>query len=159
MIETQIGVVLLLAPVLAIAVIDARYLVIPNALSLFMLASGIVFVTITDASSLKDACIGVLVGGMTSYAISEIFVRVRGYKGLGLGDVKLVAAGGAWVGWLGLAPTLFLAATTALVYVAIRCIAVGGFDQKTRIPFAPFLGGAIFVIWLLQKFGFSPWIA
>lgn len=154
-----IGATLLLVPIVASALIDVRRLIIPNELNLFILVSGIAFYIATDASFLRSSIIGVLLGGFIPYMISRIFTRVRGYPGLGMGDVKFIAAAGAWIGWMGLPPMLLLAATAALISVGIKYFLSDDFSLQTRIPFAPFLGGATFSIWILQTMNISPWIA
>jgi leader peptidase (prepilin peptidase)/N-methyltransferase len=65
---------------------------------------------------------------------------------MGLGDVKLVAAIGTFVGWQG---TLFTIAGGAFVGAAfgIVSIALGQRERSAKIPFGPYLAVAA-VIWL-----------
>ncbi len=67
---------------------------------------------------------------------------MRGRVGLGLGDAKLLAAGGAWLGVALLPDVLLVSALAGL------CWAVG--RRRSRIAFGPFLAGGIWVVWLYQ---------
>jgi leader peptidase (prepilin peptidase)/N-methyltransferase len=61
--------------------------------------------------SLGDALIGAAVGAGLIYGTAAIYLRLRGVEGMGLGDVKLMAMVGAFLG----APlTLFVLATASI---------------------------------------------
>ena len=57
--------------------------------------------------------------------------RLRGREGLGLGDAKLLAAGGAWLGWTQLAPVVLIACACALAYVAGTAIPDARVGERT----------------------------
>jgi leader peptidase (prepilin peptidase) / N-methyltransferase len=94
---------------------------------------------------------GAVLGGGLFYAIRAGHAALRGAVGLGLGDVKLAAAGGAWVGLDGLGNVVLLAAVAALAGVLIlsrwRGRPVGA---ATRVPFGLFLAPAIWIVWAAQ---------
>ena len=46
-----------------------------------------------------SSLIGLIVGGGFLFAIAEAYYRFRGQEGLGMGDVKLLAMIGAFLGW------------------------------------------------------------
>lgn len=85
----------LAATLLAAAVIDARWLVIPDlhvaAVALLALANPL-------ALPRQDMALGALVGGGLLLAARALFLRYRGVEALGLGDVKLMAALGCLAG-------------------------------------------------------------
>ena len=76
---------------------------------------------------------------------------LRGRDGLGLGDVKLAGAAGAWLSLPMLSISIEIAAVTALAaYVLrqrkrVRVLSAGG-----RIPFGAFFGPAIWLGWMLN---------
>jgi len=80
--------------------------------------------------------------------IAELFYRWRGVHGLGLGDAKLFAASGAWVGLDGMASVLVLASGSALVIALLVPLLGVSVARDTRIPFGPFLAGGTWLVWL-----------
>jgi leader peptidase (prepilin peptidase)/N-methyltransferase len=76
--------------------------------------------------------------------LGAVFRRLRGREGLGQGDAKLLAAGGAWVGAWQLPDVLLAAACSALAYAFRK----GKPDAAERIPFGPFLAAGIWLMWL-----------
>ena len=72
---------------------------------------------------------------------------MRGRDGLGGGDAKLLAAGGAWVGISGLPTVLFAGAGTALIAAGILILAVYRLRRDTALPFGPFLALGIWFVW------------
>jgi len=74
--------------------------------------------------------------------------RLRGVEGLGLGDVKLAAAIGAWLP-LGLVPLCFaLASSAALASIAFRA---PGSDLRTlRVPFGAYLCPALWLLYFVS---------
>jgi len=79
--------------------------------------------------------------------VREAFFRFRGVDGLGLGDVKLAAAGGIWLGAELFATAVMIAAFGALAFVAVRTVREGPWPASRRIPFALYLAPAIWVCW------------
>jgi prepilin signal peptidase PulO-like enzyme (type II secretory pathway) len=47
----------------------------------------------------KASLIGLIAGGGLLFAIAEAWYRFRGIEGLGMGDVKMLAMIGAFLGW------------------------------------------------------------
>jgi leader peptidase (prepilin peptidase)/N-methyltransferase len=67
---------------------------------------------------------------------------------LGLGDAKLLAAAGAWLGWPAL-PGLVAAAAAGALAVALARAALGErLAAATRIAFGPYLALALWLFWL-----------
>jgi leader peptidase (prepilin peptidase)/N-methyltransferase len=141
---------------LAIAVIDWRSYTIPDVLSLpaiplGLLASGALVDPARDHLVSLDHVIGAGLGAASFWLVREGYWRLRRREGLGLGDVKLAAAGGAWTGWEQLADVVLLAAAAALAFAAV--LAIAGrmtLTSSDRIPFGTFLAPAIWAAWLLH---------
>ncbi|MBA1687213.1 prepilin peptidase, partial [Escherichia coli] len=66
--------------------------------------------------------------------------------GLGYGDVKFLAALGAWHTWTFLPRLVFLAASFACGAVVIGLLMRGKESLKNPLPFGPFLAAAGFVV-------------
>jgi leader peptidase (prepilin peptidase)/N-methyltransferase len=142
---------------LAIAAIDARRFIVPDVLSLpaiplGLLASGSLHdPALPDLVSL-DHVIGALTGGAGFWLVREAYWRLRGREGLGLGDVKLAAAAGAWTGWQDLTNVVLVAAATALSLALARALLRGtSLSATERIAFGTFLAPAIWIVWVLGR--------
>jgi leader peptidase (prepilin peptidase)/N-methyltransferase len=92
--------------------------------------------------------IGVLIALLLFYAVAVVYQRVRHQEGLGLGDVKLAGAAGAWLGWQALPYVVLLACALGLVWVGVAIMRRGREAVQERIPFGIALCFAIWVIWL-----------
>ena len=89
-------------------------------------------------------------------AFRVAYRRIRGREGLGLGDIKLAAVAGAWLGWALAGLAVDIAALSALGAVLIRALRGQRIAATTRIPFALFFGPAIWLAWLLETLSLRP---
>ncbi len=143
---------------LAIAVVDAQRFTIPDILSLptipgGLLASGYLLDSWSSQLVSLDHVIGACLGAAGFWLVREVYWRLRRREGLGLGDVKLAAAGGAWVGWEHLADVVLLAAAGALSFaIALALVRRGRLSGSERIPFGTFLAPSIWVVWCLGAY-------
>ena len=85
---------------------------------------------------------------MVFLAIGEVYRRIRGRIGLGMGDVKLFAALGCWTGWQGLPGIILHAALASLIWALLLRLAGRRITATTRLPFGPFLCLAGWLVWL-----------
>ena len=135
---------------IAIAVIDARFFIIPNELSAaaFVLALAHAAALAPDAiwGAVAAALIRAAVLGLLFYGMRALYQRIRGREGLGLGDVKLAAAIGAWLP-AETVPFCFAVATAAaLGFVLLSGLRGRAVARTTRIPFGAFLCPALWVV-------------
>ncbi len=148
----------LLFSMLLVILIDYRHLIIPNVLSLpaipLGLAAALFTFPIPWADIISDHLLAAAVAGGVSYAVRYIYRRLRGVEGLGMGDVKLAAAAGAWVGLDFLAMTCLFATLAALSAVLIRRLVSepGSVSLTAAIPFGSFIAPAIVIMWLFRVF-------
>ena len=101
---------------LVLAWIDARHFYLPDALTLPLIASGLVFSWIADPGGWWAYAGGALLGFAVFAGIARLYRAFRGVEGLGLGDAKLFAAAGAWLSWWGLPSVLLIAALSGLLF-------------------------------------------
>ncbi|MCJ2032078.1 A24 family peptidase [Methylobacterium sp. J-043] len=126
-----------------IALIDIRHGIIPNTLNACLFALGLGFVAMDGTGEPLMAMAHALVAGCVAFALlygfREAYAYARGRTGLGLGDVKFIAAATPLVGLSGLPTMMLLASLTGLS--AIGCATLLGFPitRTTRLPFGPFL--------------------
>ena len=99
---------------LILSLIDLRHFVLPDALTLPLLWTGLLINVWGYFAVLQDAVIGAVLGYLSLWSIYWLFKLLRGKEGLGYGDFKLTAAVGAWLGWQALPAVVFIAAIGGL---------------------------------------------
>lgn len=144
---------------LAIAAIDAERFIIPDWLSLPTIPAGLAYAWANDAAPparLLEHLIAMTLGGLALYLIREAYFRYRAREGLGLGDVKLALAAGAWTGLAGLGHVLLLASILAICCVlALNARNLAALKAATPIAFGVFLAPAIWIVWFAGKQGLT----
>jgi leader peptidase (prepilin peptidase)/N-methyltransferase len=96
--------------------------------------------------SFADAVLGAAVASGLLWLVAEGYFRLRGREGMGLGDVKMMAMAGAFLGVQRALLTILLGSLLgSLIGVAI--IGVGRKGADFELPFGTFLGaGALLVV-------------
>lgn len=133
---------------LALAWIDLRRWVLPDTLTLPLVAAGLMAAALWARQDLIDRTLGVACGYFALRAAAWAYRYLRGRDGLGGGDAKLVAAAGAWVGASGLPSVVFGAAAAALGTAAAIALAGRVVRRDTALPFGPFLALTAWFVWL-----------
>lgn len=136
-----------------IAVVDAEHFWLPDVLTLPLLTIGLAAAAILPTGSLLHAAIGAAVGFLGLWLLATAYRHLRQRDGLGGGDPILLAAGGAWVGWIGLPSVLLWASAAALSLVAARLLTGRAVSGQDRLPFGPFLAIGIWMTWLIGPLG------
>lgn len=128
---------------LVLGVIDLRHRILPNVITLPGTAAGLVLSAGLPPGP-GDALAGAAVGAGVLLAIAGLYHRIRGIEGVGMGDVKMLAMIGAFLGWQAVLLTLLMASLLgSLAGVAI--VAAGRGDARYPLPFGSFLAVAAFV--------------
>jgi leader peptidase (prepilin peptidase)/N-methyltransferase len=133
---------------LALASIDFRHYLLPDFLTLPLVPLGLLAAWLTDPSTVVDGLIGAASGLSFVIALRYVYGLIRHREGIGLGDAKLMAAAGAWVGWMGLPSVVMIAASSGLVFAAGLGLAGRGVSATDRIPFGVFLSLGLWIVWL-----------
>lgn len=153
------------ASVVALIFIDAEHMILPNVITypllVFALIVRFVFPLFSGATFFADiksfplnrledypvwmvsmlgAILGALVGGGSLWLVGEIWKRLRGVDAMGLGDVKMMFAVGALLGWRLAIISIFLGAFSGAVIGAVVVARQKDRDFQTQIPFGIFLG-------------------
>jgi leader peptidase (prepilin peptidase)/N-methyltransferase len=111
--------------------------------------------------SLIGALLGAIAGGGFLWIVGEAWKRLRGVEAMGLGDVKMMAAVGALLGWRLTLLSIFLGAFSGALIGAILVARQKDRDLQTQIPFGIFLGigsivsflfGERLIAWYLSTF-------
>jgi prepilin signal peptidase PulO-like enzyme (type II secretory pathway) len=132
---------------IALAWIDLRRGILPDLLTLSLLWLGLLSNAALHWVSLLDAVWGAVLGYLILWLVYWAFRWARHKEGLGFGDLKFLAALGAWFGWQALPGLLCVASvTTLLVLLGLKIFKK--YPSHPRIPFGPglaFAGGCFFV--------------
>jgi leader peptidase (prepilin peptidase)/N-methyltransferase len=133
---------------LALAWIDAEWLILPDALTLPLLLAGLGATWLVEPDALADSVFGAALGWLVFAALAAGYRALRGRDGLGGGDAKLLAAAGAWLGWQALPDVMLLAALAALAVTATLQLARRQKLGGGRLAFGPWLALATWLVWL-----------
>lgn len=111
--------------------------------------------------SLAGALFGALVGGGSLWLVGELWKRLRGVEAMGLGDVKMMFAVGALLGWRLTLFTIFIGAFAGALIGIVVVMRSKEKDFQAQLPFGIFLGigsvvallfGERMIAWYLEKF-------
>ncbi len=138
----------LMSALVALSTIDLYHHRLPDLLTLPLVLAGLTFSVAIRNDDALERSIAAVLGYAVLFAVAEVYERLRHRPGLGLGDAKLFAGAGAWVGLAGLPAVLLLAAGAALSAVLLAALFGKQATLSTRIPFGPFLAFGIWIVWL-----------
>lgn len=125
---------------------DWRNTLLPDCLNCPLLWAGLLFNLICLPQSLPDAVLGAAIGYGLFSLFYWLYRVLRGYEGLGYGDVKLLAALGAWHGWQSISAIVLIASLSGLSVAGVFVLKGSVKDKKTPLPFGPFLVAAGFCV-------------
>jgi leader peptidase (prepilin peptidase)/N-methyltransferase len=137
---------------IVLAWIDIRHGIIPDWLNLAIAGLGLSKLLIVDGPlpGLEAACEGAAIGA-TFWLLRRLYFAFRKIQGLGLGDVKFLAAAGIWIGVAGLPMLLLVAALTALACAGVMQLAGRQLTGQTAMSFGPFLALGLLFTTALQQ--------
>jgi leader peptidase (prepilin peptidase)/N-methyltransferase len=117
--------------------IDLEHQLLPNAITLPGIAIGFVLSFFSGPGPLASL-IGIVVGGGILYAIAAGYYLLRKEEGMGMGDVKMLAMVGAFLGWKAVLLTLVLSSFAGAV-IGVGIIAWHRGNLRYALPFGTFL--------------------
>ena len=142
--------ILLFVILALIAVIDFLSFRIPNILNLLLAITGGVwqFISIGSQLQLVYQVLFAICLLLVFYSVQKLHSRMTGKLGLGMGDVKMVGAAGLWISPFNFPVFVFIASLGGLVFGLLK----KGAENTTLIPFGPFLGLSLFVVWIWEVY-------
>jgi leader peptidase (prepilin peptidase)/N-methyltransferase len=137
---------------LLLAWIDLRQGIIPDWLNLAIAILGAVRAASIGGWPLAAELVieGVLIGA-SIWLLRWLYFQLRKVQGLGLGDVKLLAASAIWVGMAGVPVQLLIAALSALAAALVLHLVGNRMTRHTALPFGPFLALGLLIVIVLQQ--------
>lgn len=133
------------------SVTDLRVRRLPNVLTLGVAVLGGLLAWLRGPSALLEGAVAAaLVGGLL-LGLRALGARVRGDPGLGLGDVKLIAALALWTG---------SAVSVAVALAALLGLLAAPFlrDGRGRLPFGPMIALAGWATGFAVQLRWTPWL-
>jgi leader peptidase (prepilin peptidase) / N-methyltransferase len=135
-----------------LTLIDIRRGIIPDGLNLSIAGLGLVKTVVACGAmaGIEVACEGAIIG-LTFWLLRRLYFAWRKIQGLGLGDVKFLAAATAWIGIAGIPGLLLIATLTALAAAGSLQLAGRGMTRRTSLPFGPFLASGLLLTFVSQQ--------
>ena len=122
---------------IVLVTIDLQHKILPNAITIPGIVAGFVASWFLPPGWMSSL-IGIAAGGGALLATAEAYYRVRGQEGLGMGDVKMLAMIGAFLGWPLMLLTLVRASFAGSI-VGVALLASGRGTMQAALPFGTFL--------------------
>jgi leader peptidase (prepilin peptidase) / N-methyltransferase len=135
-----------------LTLIDIRRGIIPDGLNVSIAGLGLVKAVVAGGAmaGIEVACEGAVIG-LTFWLLRRLYFAWRKIQGLGLGDVKFLAAATIWIGIAGIPTLLLIATLTALAAAGSLQLAGRGMTRQTSLPFGPFLAIGLLVTFVSQQ--------
>ena len=129
--------------------IDLEHQILPNVITLPGIVVGFLFSLIAPPGPIASL-IGIVVGAGILYAIAAGYYLLRGEEGMGMGDVKMLAMLGAFLGWRAVLLTLVLSSFAGAIVGVLMMVSKRG-DMRYALPFGTFLAMAAVVAMLVGE--------
>ena len=133
---------------ICLAAIDAMAFRLPDVLTLPLILAGLAVSFLLPDAPILDHLPGAVAGYGVLAALALAWRRWRGEDGIGMGDAKLLAAAGAWLGWRPLPSVVVIACAVALTWMVAMALARRAPLRGTRIAFGVPLTLATWIVWL-----------
>lgn len=148
----------------ALALIDWEHYILPDRLTYPLLGVGLLLAALIPdhfalfqwarpgpwalGPSLLHSLLGAAAGSLSLYLVAVLGKAALKKDAMGMGDVKLMAAVGAWLGWPMALLSIFVGASVAAV-VGLGLILARRARWGARIPFGPYLalGSLLCLFW------------
>jgi prepilin signal peptidase PulO-like enzyme (type II secretory pathway) len=140
---------------LLLAAVDARTGILPNALNIVLIVSGLVWQLFIKSGTSISAILAQVeyvwamgLGYALPISMAWAYSRMAKVQPMGRGDAKMLAGLGAWLGLSGLVAAVLVSTLGASFWV-LGLMLKGCYQRHLAIPFGPFLalGAIIYFIW------------
>ncbi len=135
---------LLSAALVTITFIDLDHQIIPDVISLPGIPIGFLCSFAIPWVTWQESLVGIAFGGGSLLVIALGYEFLTKKEGMGLGDVKLLAMLGAFLGWTAIFPIIFIGSMMGTL-VGVPLMLLKKADGKLAVPFGPFLSAAALI--------------
>lgn len=140
---------------LVLAAIDLENFVLPDAITLPLVGTGLGIAWLLDHAEIGHHLAGAAGMYLAFVMVAIGYRRLRGREGLGMGDAKLAAAAGAWTSWVGAPSVVLLACASAFLFVLWQALRGRSLGPRDRIAFGPHLCVGTWLVWLYGPLAFG----
>jgi leader peptidase (prepilin peptidase)/N-methyltransferase len=156
LITSAIGCGLMASLLLALSKTDLSCRLLPDSLTILLVASGLLFHGLAPQTLFMPSLIGAAVGYLLLWGFATLYERVRGQAGMGRGDFAMFAGLGAWLGWSSLPMVLVTACIIGILIGVYRRAQILRTDNNVceetllqqQIAFGPALAVAGLIGWV-----------
>jgi leader peptidase (prepilin peptidase)/N-methyltransferase len=121
-----------------ISFIDIKYRIIPNVITIPGIPLGIFLSFFLNNISVLSSLIGVILAILILGTVTYGYYLFTGLEGMGMGDIKLLAMLGAFLGWKSVLFIIFFSSLIGTL-IGLSLIFILKKGRKYPIPFGPFL--------------------
>ena len=143
--------VALFAGLVGLAWFDFDHYRIPNWISYPLIAIGLALAWAQGMRVLVWHGLAAVIGYGLIWSLNFYWQKRHGKDGMGMGDAKLLAAAGAWLGPLSLPFVTLIASGAALSVIGVSSVFGKGVGRDTRIPFGPYIALGFWSLWLFGQ--------
>ena len=133
-----------------LAYFDLRTFRLPDVITLPLIMAALFFNGLSKDGfvSFQDSLLGAILGYSSLWLLNFLYRSYKKQDGIGMGDAKLLAALGAWLGWVALPGILLLASISGLLG-GVFWLQWNKQNHRSAFPFGPFLAiaGIIELLW------------
>ena len=143
---TSIMLCFLWLSLIALAFIDFKHLLLPDAITIPLILIGLTLNVFDGLTSFGNSVAGALLGYLLLFSIAVSFGLIIKKKTMGNGDFKLFAAVGAWFGLTSLPVIMLLSSLCSIIIYFLLPN-----DQKIKyVPYGTAIAIATFTFWIFQ---------
>lgn len=148
----------------ALSAVDLKTRLLPNEMVLGFATLGLVFhlTTLAHFVAIEDIALGGFSGFAALYLVRAAANKFYGTDALGLGDVKLIGAGGLWLGPDGIMLAMSIGALAGLIHGLIVALKTAKKKKQRpdflslQIPAGPGFAVGLILVAIYRFWGFSP---
>ncbi len=135
-------------PLIVITFIDLKHFLIPDVISLPFTLVGVGVHQVNQnflhpLQTFYDSLLGIVIGAGVLWLIAKTYELLRKQEGLGMGDVKLMAMIGAFLGWKAVFFVFLFSSLFASIF-GIFLMIFSKYRLHSALPYGPFIvGGAL----------------